>query len=159
MAKRKFSLTLAEVAQISRVLESTTGDPAYDRLRAILDYSAGVKWKEIVARFHCSRSSLQHWCSTYRTFGEQALIGRGRPGGRESRLTRFQLADLEQRLASTSPAQAFQETEPAGGSQWTAKDLYRAIQLWYGVVYDSPTTYYTLLKRLKPMVSPGLEYK
>ncbi len=155
MAKRKFSLTLAEVAEIGRVLESTTGDPAYDRLRAILDYSSGVKWKEIATRFHCSRSSLQHWCSTYRTFGQAALIGRGRLSGRESRLTQCQLADLARRLASTTPAQAFQEMEPAGGSQWTAKDLYRAIQLWYGVVYDSPTTYYTLLKRLKSVVSPA----
>jgi transposase len=157
MAKRKFSLTLAELAQIGRILESTTGDPAYDRLRAILDYSAGVKWKELAARFHCSRSSLQHWCSTYRTFGEEALIGRGRPGGRESRLTQCQLADLANRLANTTPAQAFQGVEPAGGSQWTAKDLYRAIQLWYGVVYDSPTTYYTLLKRLKLTTSPASE--
>ena len=148
MATRKFHLTPVEVADLSDVLESATGDLAYDRLRAIVAYSAGVPWPELAARYHCSRSGLQHWCSIYRRGGKEALISRGRHGGRDSHLTQSQLVDLARRLATTTPAQAFPGSETSGGDHWTAKDLYRAIRLWYGVVYNSPTTYYTLLKRL-----------
>lgn len=148
MATRKFHLTPVEVADLSDVLESATGDLAYDRLRAIVAYSAGVPWAELAARYHCSRSGLQHWCSIYRRVGKEALISRGRHGGRDSHLTQSQLVDLARRLATTTPAQAFPGSETSGGDHWTAKDLYRAIRLWYGVVYNSPTTYYTLLKRL-----------
>src|SRR3990172_8808472 len=99
MATRKFHLTPVEVADLSDVLESATGDLAYDRLRAILAYSAGVPWPELAARYHCSRSGLQHWCSIYRRVGKEALISRGRHGGRDSHLTQSQLVDLARRLA------------------------------------------------------------
>lgn len=148
MATRKFHLTPAEEAELGGVLESVPGDLAYDRLRAIVAYSAGVPWAEIAARYHCSRSGLQYWRSIYRRVGKDALIRRGPHSGRESRLTQSQLADLARRLATTTPAQAFPGSETFGGDHWTAKDLYRAIRLWYGVVYNSPTTYYALLKRL-----------
>ncbi|HWR66532.1 MAG TPA: helix-turn-helix domain-containing protein [Bellilinea sp.] len=155
MAKRKFRLTPAELADITGVLDTAGSDPAYDRLRAILAYSSGVPWPELAKQFHCSRAGLQHYCSTYRRFGKDVLIQRRRRGGRDSRLTHRQLADLARRLATTTPAQAFPGIETFGGDHWTAKDLYRAILQWYGIVYSSPTTYYSLLKRLLPNVKPA----
>jgi len=155
MAKRKFVLTPTELADITGTLETAGSDPAYDRLRAIVAYSAGVPWPELAAQFHCSRAGLQHYCNTYRRFGKEVLIRRGRGGGRDSRLTPFQMADLARRLAALTPAQAFPGIETFGVDHWTAKDLYRAIQLWYGVVYNSPTTYYSLLKRLLPGKRPS----
>lgn len=157
MAKRKFRLTPEEETDITGVLDTAGSDPAYDRLRAILAYSSGVPWPELAAQFHCTRAGLQHYCSTYRRFGKEVLIRRVRRGGRDSRLTHCQLADLAQRLATTTPAQAFADIETSGGDRWTAKDLYRAILQWYGVVYSSPTTYYSLLKRLLPTDRPALD--
>lgn len=150
MARRKFQLTPAEIAEINSVLDKAGSDPAYDRLRAVLAYSSGVPWPVLAAQFRCSRAGLQHYCSTYRRFGKEALIRRGRRVGRGSRLTQCQLADLARRLATTTPAQEFPGSETFGGDHWTARDLYRAILQWYGVVYSSPTTYYSLLKRLLP---------
>jgi len=150
MAKRKFRLTPAEHADITGALDTAGSELAYNRLRAILAYSSGVPWPELAAQFHCTRAGLQHYCSTYRRFGKEVLIRRGRRGGRDSRLTQYQLADLARRLATTTPAQAFPGIETFGGDHWTAKDLYRAILQWYGIVYSSPTTYYSLLKRLLP---------
>jgi transposase len=154
MAKRKFRLTPAEHADITGVLDTAGSDPAYDRLRAILAYSSGVPWSELAEQFHCSRAGLQHYCSTYRRFGKEVMIQRSHRGGRESRLTHCQLADLARRLSTITPAQAFPGIESFGGDHWTAKDLYRAILQWYGVVYSSPTTYYSLLKRLLPTDMP-----
>lgn len=155
MAKRKFQLTPAELADITGVLDTAGSDPAYDRLRAILAYASGIPWAELAAQFHCSRAGLQHYCSSYRRFGKDVLITRGRRGGRDSRLSQGQLDDLKRRLATSTPAQAFPGIETFGGDQWTAKDLYRAILQWYGVVYSSPTTYYSLLKRLMPTDKPA----
>jgi transposase len=34
------------------------------------------------------------------------------------------------------------------GRYWTSKDLYKALKLWYGITYQSRSSYYNLLSRL-----------
>jgi transposase len=147
MAKRKFILTPEEAADLEAVLSTAGDDHAYDRIRAVLGYHNGVKWTELAARFHCSRSTLLHWCRLYRRLGKEALISRTH-NVTPVRLTAAQQIELAQRLANFTPAQVFSGAEATDRTVWTAKDLFRAIRMWYGVVYNSPTTYYSLLTRL-----------
>lgn len=153
MAKRKFELTPEELADLTGVLMDAGTDPAYDRLRAVLDYHNGEKWAELTSRYHCSRSTLLSWCRNYRRLGSEALIN-PRPAGTVRRLSGTQVNDLMQRLSTATPAGVFTGDETTDRKLWTAKDLFRAIRIWYGVVYNSPTTYYTLLARFQAQADP-----
>jgi len=148
MVKRKYALTPEELAELTRAVEGAGNDPAYNRLRAVLAYANGEKWTELIAHYRISRSTLLGWYRTYRRRGSQALITQ-RPAGTTPRLTTIQTAEMLRRLAATTPAEVFPEPEFTDHIMWTAKTLFRVIRMWYGVVYSSPTTYYSLLARLR----------
>jgi len=148
LARRGFKLTLAEEQEIKHILEIAGSDAVYDRLRAVWEYSNGVSMASIQQRFGCSRSALLNWCRVYRQCGVEGLVSRCM-GGNNARLSEAQLADLTRRLAQTTPGGAFGNGNGSShAQQWKVKDLYRAVRLWYGVVYNSPSSYYRLLKRI-----------
>ena len=150
MATRKFILTHAEVEEMHSILNQASGDAVYDRLRAVLAYHAGHEIDTITNRYGCSRATLMNWCKLYRQAGVEALVNR-HLGGNNARLSQAQLADLTCRLAETTPRDVFNShTATPDGRRWTVQDLYRAIRLWYGIAYRSPSSYYTLLARLGP---------
>lgn len=147
MAKRKFHLTPEEIEEISNTLAVAQPNPGYHRLEAILAYHLGEKWASLTKRFHCSRSTLYQWCKTYRQHGRDVLVIRAH-GRSVARLTSSQLADLAAKVRAHRPRDIFHDSAASNNDHWTAKDLFRAIKLWYGVVYKSPATYYGLLSRL-----------
>ncbi len=148
MTRRGFKLTSTEEQEFMQILKIAGSDPVYDRLRAVWEYSKGASPESIQQRFGCSRSALMNWCRVYRQGGVEGLVSRCM-GGNNARLSEVQLADLTRRLAQTTPEAAFDNEAGANHSQaWTMKDLYRAVRLWYGVVYSSPSSYYRLLKRI-----------
>jgi transposase len=150
MAKRNFDLTPQEIQTIQQVLLTCTDNPTCDRLQAILWYGAGKPITEITAHLGCSRSALMSWCQAYRTSGVMGLIDR-RLGGNNCRLTPAQVADLRERLRTLAPREAFsRKTATPQGLEWTVQDLYRAVRMWYGVVYRSRASYYQLFARVKP---------
>jgi len=150
MAKRNFVLTPEEARSIQQILETCTDDPSCLRMRAVLWYGTGRPSTEIIAQLGCSRTSLLSWCQAYRTSGVPGLLDR-RLGGNNRRLTHQQLAGLTQRLKTTTPRQVFSRNAATpAGSEWTVHDLYRALRMWYGVVFRSSTSYYNLLQRVKP---------
>jgi transposase len=113
-------------------------------------YGTGSPVEEIQRQFGCSRSSLLSWCRTYRFKGLSGLEDQ-RQGGNNARLTDGQIADLTRRLQTYTPRSVFgQKTSTQDGLQWTVEDLYKAIKLWYGVIYHSRSSYYKLLDMCAP---------
>ncbi len=121
----------------------------------MLWYGTGFPAAEITSRQGCSRSSLLSWCQAYRTSGVIGLVDR-RLGGNNSRLTPVQVADLQERLKTLTPREVFsRKAATPEGLEWTVHDLYRAVRMWYGVVYRSRTSYYNLFERVKPKKQPS----
>jgi transposase len=148
MVTRSFVLTPEETSTLEQVLKTCTDDPSCCRLQAVLWYGTGFPAAEIMSRLGCSRSSLLSWCQAYRASGAMGLIDR-RLGGNNCRLTPAQVADLQERLRTLTPREVFsRKTATPDGLEWTVHDLYRAVRMWYGVVYRSRTSYYNLFARL-----------
>jgi transposase len=148
VARREFKLNLAETQEIECILKHGGDDAVYDRLRAVWEYSRGQSLAHIQQRYGCCRSALMNWCAIYRQRGVDGLVRRCQ-GGNNARLSESQLADLTRRMAETTPAIVFGHGNgDLGDKEWTAKDLYRAVRQWYGVVYNSQGSYYRLLKRI-----------
>lgn len=155
MAKRTFELTAQEIQTIQQVLLTCSDDPTCDRLQAILWYSAGKPMREITGSLGCSRSALLSWCQAYRTSGVMGLVDR-RLGGNNSHLTPAQVTELGERLRTLTPREVFnRKAATPEGQAWTVQDLYRAVRMWYGVVYRSRASYYHLLRRVRSPAETG----
>jgi transposase len=154
MVIRIFALTPEEASTLEQMIKTCTDDPSCSRLQAVLWYGTGLPAVEIMSRLGCSRSSLLSWCQAYRASGAMGLVDR-RLGGNNACLTPAQVADLQERLRTLTPRDVFsRKTATPNGLEWTVHDLYRAVRMWYGVVYRSRTSYYNLLERVKPQKRP-----
>lgn len=92
-----------------------------------------------------SRSTLMDWCRQYQAEGLAGLTDK-RAGGNSRKLSIGQKEALRERLHSYTPSQLLgDQRATAAGQHWTTADVQLAIQQWYGVVYDSPTSYWLLL--------------
>lgn len=148
MVTRSFALVPEEISTLEQILETCTDDPSCSRLQAVIWYGTGLPTAEIMSRLGCSRSSLLSWCQAYRISGVTGLLDR-RLGGNNCRLTPAQIADLQERLWTLTPREVFsRKTATPDGLEWTVHDLYRAVRMWYGVVYRSRISYYNLFARL-----------
>jgi transposase len=104
--------------------------------------------KDIKKKVMCSRSSLMNWCQLYRANGIQGLVD-GRRGGNNAKLSQLQVNDLVKRLKQYTPWMILGDAcSTPEGKYWTAKDLFTAIKVWYGVTYRSRSSYYNLLERI-----------
>jgi transposase len=93
----------------------------------------------------CTRSSLMNWCRSYREQGLSGLQDHRR-GGNHRKLSPTQRADLQERLDLYTPRDVFgPHTQTSSGQFWTIEDLARAIQKWYGVLYQCRMSYLLLL--------------
>lgn len=147
MARRRKYLTAEEVREIQNYLKKCTDARTRIRLSAVLMYETGVPIREILERFDCSRSSLLNWCNAVRSEGWRGAKPQW-TGGHNAKLSPEQVTDLAIRLDMVTPNMVFGESASDGnGEHWTVEDLYRAVKLWYGVVYRSRSSYYNLLNR------------
>jgi transposase len=117
-------------------------------------YGTGSPLEEILEQAGCSRSSLLNWCRAFRFRGLAGLHD-DRQGGNNARLTDGQMNDLARRLRLYTPRSIFgQRTSTQEGQQWNVEDLFKAIKLWYSVVYQSRASYYRLLEICAPKDEP-----
>ena len=141
MAKRKFQLTEDQVRELSYAYGSCKDGPTRTRYQAVRLYGTGYPTKEVTKITGCSRITLMEWCRNYRSQGIAGLSDR-RVGGNAARLTHSQIYELSEKLHTYTPAQLFGESAAtADGQFWTVPDLRRAILRWYGVSYQSPSSY------------------
>ena len=150
MAERRYWLTKREINDLRSYMEECTDPRLLIRLRVVLMYGTGSPVEEILMQSGCSRSSLVSWCRAYRFRGLSGLEDQRR-GGNNARLTDGQIADLTRRLQIYTPMSVFgQKASTPDGQQWTVEDLFKVIKLWYGVIYQSRSSYYKLLDICAP---------
>ena len=148
MKTRRLALSPKEILALEECIQTIDQELTRNRLRAVLLYGTNVPVDNIQNEVKCSRSSLMNWCQLYRTYGIQGLVD-GRRGGNNAKLSEGQVKDLVRRLKQYTPWMIFGDSSSTpGGKHWTAKDLFRAIKVWYGVTYQSRSSYYNLLERL-----------
>jgi len=147
MGKRKFQLTMEQTQDLHQRVDRAKGPRTRLRLQAVLWYGTGRPLDEIQSRLGCSRSSVLGWCQAYQREGPAALASKWQ-GGNNARLTPAQLEDLCDRISTNTPRDLFgKHAATPDGTDWTAEDLHKALKLWYGVVYQSKSSYYRLLKK------------
>jgi transposase len=151
MAKRKFQLTDKEQNTLLGAFQAAKDGSTRTRYQAVRLYGTGYAVDEIIQITGCSRTSLMDWCRAYRAQAPDPVGGAladHRVGGNRAKLTVAQLTALKERLRTYTPADLFgAEAASPDGAFWTVEDLARAIQQWYGVVYQRGS-YYELLHRL-----------
>jgi transposase len=148
MKTRQLVLTQEEKLTLEDCIATADQELTRTRLRAVLLYGSNTSVKDIQAEVRCSRSSLMNWCGLYRSGGIQGLVD-GRRGGNNAKLSQDQVYDLVRRLKRYTPWMILGDSSSTpSGEHWTAKDLFRAIKVWYGVAYQSRSSYYNLLERL-----------
>lgn len=144
MAKREFQLTESEVQALRRAYDQCKDGPTRNRYLTVRLYGSGYPEKEVLDISAASRSSLMNWCRRYKAEGLAGLSDK-RVGGTRARLSRVQIQELSARLHSYTPAQLFGH-DAAGGQFWTVPDLVRGLEQWYGVVYQSLSSYTQLFE-------------
>jgi transposase len=147
MARRQFQLTEEQVKELTYAYQNCKHGPTRTRYQAVRLYGTGYPVKEVIGITGCSRTSLMDWCRIYRTYGTTGLVDKRR-GGNRAKLKPAQIEELKARLRQYTPADLFGSTAAtADGQFWTVEDLQRATQQWYGVCYQSRTSYYSLFDR------------
>ena len=145
MAKRRFKLTEGQVKELTGAYSSCREGLTRTRYQAVRLYGTGYPVKEVMDITGCSRPSLMEWCRNYRADRIAALVDK-RVGGNRAKLKPAQIESLQARLHFYAPAQLFGPVASTpDGQYWTVEDLRRAVERWYGVSYQSRTSYRRLL--------------
>lgn len=145
MTKRTFELTEQDQKELRQAYERTKNAEERRRLQAVRLYGEGRQVADIQAITGCSERSLWRWCREYRQAGVAGLKD-GRIGGNRAKLTKAQRADARQKVTAYRPDQVLPpDVRVSQGEFWTVSDLRIAVKSWYGVEYQSPTSYLTLL--------------
>ena len=82
------------------------------------------------------------WCRIYREQGIAGLVDK-RKGGNRAKLTSAQIDELGHKLEHYTPAQVL-KAQGFTDQYWSVESLSCAVREWYGVIYQSRTSYYTL---------------
>ncbi len=144
MAKRQFVLTSEQAAGLRQAYLRAKDGATRTRYQAVWLYGSGYPVAQVQTITGCSRASLMGWSRRYRAQGLAGLID-GRVGGNRAKLTPAQRQDLRSKLYQYTPRQLFGPAAATPDGQfWMILDLQRAVQQWYGVTWDSPSSYLTL---------------
>jgi transposase len=146
MNKRIFTLTTDQAHALLAAQIQTKHAPTCLRYLAVRLYGTGYAVETIQTMLGCGRTSLMEWCAAYRSHGLDGLRDK-RTGGNHRKLTSDQVIDLTHKLRQYTPRSLFGSETVASGEYWTLPDLRRAIQYWYGVTYQSDTSYRSLFHR------------
>jgi len=145
MPKRRPELTEAQINELTRAYAETSESLTRTRIQAVRLYGLGYRVDKIQEITSCSRTSLMTWWRHYRTARLSGLRDH-RAGGNHTKLTSAQRQDLKARLQQYTPrALLGPHTATADGQFWTVEDFQRAIGHWYGIQYQSHSSYYELL--------------
>jgi transposase len=144
MARRRFQLTKEQEQELIKAYASCKDGLTRTRYQAVRMYGTGYATEEVLELTRCSRTSLMEWSRKYQDQGVEGLIDQ-RAGGNRAKLSEEQINDLGARLQTYTPADLFgKDSAMAEGQFWTVPDLHRAVQEWYSVSYQSPSSYYRL---------------
>lgn len=144
MPRQRFQLTEQQARELQQAFASSKDGATCIRYQAVRLYGQGYPVEEICQITGCNRTSLLEWCRKFRQHGAKALTDH-RGGRQRAQLTVAQIEELAGKLRLYTPRGLFgADTHTASGQHWTVEDLARAVQRWYGVSWQSRTSYYTL---------------
>jgi transposase len=148
MAHRQFTLAKQEIIDLRQAASRTRDTEELKRLQAVRLYGEGRRMSDIVPLVDVAERSVLRWCAQYREKGLAGLAS-GRVGNQNAaRLSREQRSDLKEQLGQYKPDQVLPpDVRISEGEFWTVSDLRIAVQQWYGVTYQSDTSYRTLFKQ------------
>ena len=142
--QRRFRLTEEQENKLLQAYANCKDGPTRTRFQAVRLYGTNMPTKEVLEITRCSRTSLMDWCRQYRSDGVDGLKDK-RMGGNRAKLKLEQLEDLEAQLHMYTPAEALGPTAATPtGEYWTVPDLKQATKKWFGVSYQSPSSYLRL---------------
>jgi transposase len=144
MPRIRFQITEAQAQELQRGYQAATDAANRTRCQALRLYSEGYAVPAICQITGCSRSSLMNWWHKYRQQGLSGLDDH-RDGRNRAKLTQAQIQEVTEKLHQYSPHDLFGwQTQTASGQHWLVEDLARAVDKWYGIRWDSRTSYHTL---------------
>jgi transposase len=147
MTTRKFALTEAEANSLQAAYLHMHNADTKIRFQAVRLFGLGYAVAEIRSICGGSQSSLYEWVQLYQQSGLTALLDH-RKGGNYAKLQPDQIEAIHTQLQTYTPAQLLGRDGCSGlGQFWTRDDLARLVERDYGVVYHSPTSYYSLLAK------------
>ena len=137
-------MTEEQLNELQCAYRTTKDGAERTRYQAVWLYGRGYPEAEIRQITGCSTTSLMEWSRDYRERGLDGLVDQ-RDGRNRAKLTREQTDELSDKLREYTPRDLFgTDTHTASGQHWTVEDLARAVQKWYGVNWQSRTSYHTL---------------
>jgi transposase len=145
MTQRRFSLSEQEISQFQRLEDTTQKARELKRLQAVHMYGTGYAVDTIKEITGCSWRSLMDWCQAYRQSGLEGLKSKWQ-GGNALKLGREQRREVKEKLHQYQPNQVLSpDIRISQGEFWTISDLKIVVEQWYGVSYQSETSYRHLL--------------
>jgi transposase len=145
MAKRQFILSEQETNELRRAEAQTQNVRELKRLQAVRMYGNGQPTAEIEALLGCSWRALMDWCQRYRAEGVRGLASKY-DGQNAAKMTQEQRREMADKLNQYRPDQIIPpELRLSKGQFWTVSDLKIVVGKWYGVTYQSDTSYRSLL--------------
>ena len=145
MSKRNFELTEQALTELWLAYDNTADPKAQKRLQAVRLYGQGRPMADIELIVGHDKRSVLRWCATYQDKGIAGLASQWQ-GGNNAKLSAKQRQEVKEKLHNYRPDQVLSpEVRISQGAYWTVSDLQVAVQAWYGVSWQSDTSYRTLL--------------
>jgi len=147
MPRKRFTVTEQQAKALQRAYRQTKDATTRTRYQAVILYSQHYPVDEIRVITGCPRSSLMEWCRKYRQQGVAGL-SEHRGGPHRAKLGSAQIDALREKLETYTPRDVMgADTHTASGQHWTVEDLVSAVQHWYGVAWESRSSYHRLFAR------------
>ena len=145
--KRKLILNERESAALKQAADRTRDPAELKRLQAVRLYGTGHPVPMIAEVVDTSPTSIYRWASWYRQGGRAELQSKYEGNQKAAKLSRDQKDDLREKLHQHRPAEVLPpDRRVSQGQFWTVSDLQVAVQQWYGVMYQSASSYRELFK-------------
>ena len=160
MRPRTFRLAEAEATELQAAYQHCQKAAAKIRYQAVRLYGTGYAVSQITDICGCHSASLMEWTRAYRERGLPALLDH-RTGGNRARLKPTQLEAVHNQLHGYTPATLLGRGQCVGDGQfWSVPDVARLLERDYGVVYQSQTSYRTLMYKCGlSFQRPAKQYK
>jgi len=147
MPRQRFQITEEQEKALQRAYRESKDAATRTRYQAVQLYGQRYPVPEICQITGCNPTSLMEWCRKYREQGVEGLLDH-RDGRNRAKMTLEQIAELQEKLHRYTPSDLFgAETRTASGQHWLVEDLAHAVERWYGITWNSRTSYHTLLAR------------
>jgi len=141
---RTFKLTQKEQAALKMAEQHCQDGQTRSRYQAVRLYGSGYAVAEVQAITGCSARRLSGWCACFRREGVVGLVDK-RAGGNRAKLTPDQIEQVHTTMHRYTPSQKFGTGKSVGGQFWTLADVRRLVKDICDVVFQSDTSYRTLL--------------